>query len=172
MSNFWDMGWLMISTFFFVAYLIIMFQIVVDLFRDHELGGGSKVLWVIGLIFIPVLTAIIYIIARGKGMRIEKGMLKNACFRDYKLITTPEMPPLDMHFIESDCAEGPYGAKGISELPTIVIAPAIANALYNATGVRIFEPPMSPEKVARAIHERRAQAAPGPAAVALEGLEA
>jgi ABC-type multidrug transport system fused ATPase/permease subunit len=68
MSNFWDTVWLMISTFFFVAYLIIMFQIVVDLFRDHELGGGSKVLWVIGLIFLPVLTAIIYIIARGNGM--------------------------------------------------------------------------------------------------------
>ena len=68
MSNFWDMVLLMVSTFFFVAYLIIMFQIVVDLFRDHELGGGSKVLWVIGLIFVPVLTAIIYIIARGKGM--------------------------------------------------------------------------------------------------------
>ena len=68
MSNFWDMVWLMVSTFFFVAYLIIMFQIVVDLFRDHQLGGGAKVLWVIGLIFIPVLTAIIYIIARGQGM--------------------------------------------------------------------------------------------------------
>jgi ABC-type multidrug transport system fused ATPase/permease subunit len=68
MSNFWDMVMLMVSTFFFIAYLIIMFQIVVDLFRDHELGGVSKVLWVIGLIFIPVLTAIIYIIARGKGM--------------------------------------------------------------------------------------------------------
>ena len=68
MSNFWDAIWLMVSTFFFVAYLIIMFQIVVDLFRDHELGGGSKVLWVLGLIFLPVVTAIIYIIARGKGM--------------------------------------------------------------------------------------------------------
>lgn len=68
MSNFWDMVWLMISTFFFIAYLIIMFQIVVDLFRDHELGGFAKVLWVLGLIFIPVLTAIIYIIARGGGM--------------------------------------------------------------------------------------------------------
>jgi ABC-type multidrug transport system fused ATPase/permease subunit len=62
------MVWLMLSTFFFIAYLIIMFQIVVDLFRDSELGGGSKVLWIIGLIFIPVLTAIIYIIARGKSM--------------------------------------------------------------------------------------------------------
>ena len=68
MSNFWDLILLMISTFVFVAYLLIMFQIVVDLFRDHELGGGSKVLWVIGLVFVPMITAIIYIIARGKGM--------------------------------------------------------------------------------------------------------
>ena len=68
MSNFWDVVWLMVSTFFFVAYLVIMFQIVVDLFRDQELGGGAKVLWVIGLIFLPVLTAIVYIVARGSGM--------------------------------------------------------------------------------------------------------
>ena len=68
MSNFWDVVWLMVSTFFFIAYLIIMFQIVVDLFRDPELGGGSKVLWVLGLIFLPVFTAIVYIVARGKGM--------------------------------------------------------------------------------------------------------
>ncbi|MCO5124698.1 MAG: xanthine dehydrogenase family protein molybdopterin-binding subunit [Rhizobacter sp.] len=110
--------------------------------------------------------------ALSEDMRIENGRLKNACFRDYKLITAPEMPPLDMHFIESDCAEGPYGAKGISELPTIVIAPAIANALYNATGVRIFDPPLSPEKVARAIHEKRAQARPGEAAVHKESVTA
>jgi hypothetical protein len=68
MSNFWDLVWLMLSTFFFIAYLIIMFQIVVDLFRDPNLGGGSKVLWIIGLLFVPVLTAVIYIIARGTGM--------------------------------------------------------------------------------------------------------
>jgi len=99
--------------------------------------------------------------ALSEGMRIEKGLLKNACFRDYKLITAPEMPPIEMHLIESHCAEGPYGAKGISELPTIVIAPAIANALYNAAGVRIYEPPMTPEKVARAIHDKRSKAAAG-----------
>ncbi|MCB2022110.1 MAG: xanthine dehydrogenase family protein molybdopterin-binding subunit [Burkholderiaceae bacterium] len=110
--------------------------------------------------------------ALSEDMRIENGRLKNACFRDYKLITAPEMPPLDMHFIESDCAEGPYGAKGISELPTIVIAPAIANALYNATGVRIFDPPLSPEKVARAIHEKRSQVRPGEAAVQKESVTA
>ena len=71
MSNFWDIVWLMISTFVFVAYLIIMFQIVVDLFRDNELGGGSKVLWIIGLIFLPMITAIIYIITRGSGMAMR-----------------------------------------------------------------------------------------------------
>jgi xanthine dehydrogenase molybdenum-binding subunit len=108
--------------------------------------------------------------ALSENMRIDNGMLKNACFRDYKLITAPEMPPLDLHFIESNCAEGPYGAKGISELPTIVIAPAIANALYNATGVRIFNPPMSPETVARAIHERRAQISAGKVSAPAEGL--
>ena len=68
MSNFWDTVLLMVSTFFFIAYLIILFQVVVDLFRDSQMGGGSKVLWLIGLIFLPVLTALIYILARGGGM--------------------------------------------------------------------------------------------------------
>lgn len=108
--------------------------------------------------------------AMSENMRIENGMLRNPSFRDYKLITAPEMPPIEMHFIESDCAEGPYGAKGIAELPTIVIAPAIANALYNATGVRIFDPPMTPETVARAIHEKRAAAGVGGAAVGRESV--
>jgi ABC-type multidrug transport system fused ATPase/permease subunit len=71
MSNFWDIVLLMMSTFVFVAYLIIMFQIVIDLFRDNELGGGSKVLWIVGLIFLPMITAIIYIITRGSGMAMR-----------------------------------------------------------------------------------------------------
>jgi len=68
MSNFWDTVVLMVSTFFFIAYLIVLFQVVVDLFRDSEMGGGLKVIWLIGLIFLPVLTALIYILARGRGM--------------------------------------------------------------------------------------------------------
>jgi len=68
MSNFWDTVLLMVSTFFFIAYLIVLFQVVVDLFRDSEMGGGSKVIWLVGLIFLPVLTALVYILARGGGM--------------------------------------------------------------------------------------------------------
>ena len=68
MSIFWVFIWLILSTFVFVAYLLILFQIVADLFRDSELGGGSKALWLIGLIFVPMLTALVYVITRGTGM--------------------------------------------------------------------------------------------------------
>lgn len=68
MSNFWDVLTLIASTFFFVAYLFVMFHVVFDLFRDPDLGGGSKALWIVGLIFLPVLTALVYIITRGRGM--------------------------------------------------------------------------------------------------------
>jgi hypothetical protein len=68
MSNFWDIMWLILSTFIFVAYLIVLFQVIVDLFRDTELGGFAKAVWIICLILLPLLTAIVYIIARGRGM--------------------------------------------------------------------------------------------------------
>ena len=68
MSNFWDILYLIASTFLFFAYLIILFHIVVDLFRDPELAGGYKALWLIGLVLLPFLTALIYVLARGRGM--------------------------------------------------------------------------------------------------------
>ena len=68
MSNFWDLIWLIVSSFVFIAYLLVLFQIVADLFRNTEMGGGSKAVWIIGLVFIPMLTAVVYIIANGGGM--------------------------------------------------------------------------------------------------------
>lgn len=68
MSNFWDILYLIISTFLFVTYLIILFHVVVDLFRDAQLNGFFKVIWLIGLIVLPFLTALVYVLARGKGM--------------------------------------------------------------------------------------------------------
>ena len=68
MSYFWDAVWLMLSTFFFVAYLFILFHILVDLFRDSEVGGFAKALWMIALVFVPMLTALVYVVARGGGM--------------------------------------------------------------------------------------------------------
>lgn len=66
--DFWQVFWLMVWAFFFIAYLIVLFQIIGDLFRDHELSGWWKALWIIALLFVPVITALIYLIARGRGM--------------------------------------------------------------------------------------------------------
>ncbi len=68
MSNFWDLIWLIFSAFMFVAYLLILFQVITDLFRDSELGGGYKALWLIALVFLPMLTALAYVLTRGRGM--------------------------------------------------------------------------------------------------------
>ena len=68
MDNFWSIIWVVVWSFFFVAYLFVLFYILTDLFRDRELSGWWKALWIIFLIFAPYLTALVYIIARGKGM--------------------------------------------------------------------------------------------------------
>jgi len=68
MDSFWDYIWFLIWIFLFIAYLMVLFQILTDLFRDSELSGWWKAVWVIFLIFIPLLTALVYLIARGRGM--------------------------------------------------------------------------------------------------------
>jgi H+/Cl- antiporter ClcA len=67
-ENFWSIIWIVIWSFVFVAYLFVLFYILTDLFRDHELSGWWKALWILFLIFAPYLTALVYVIARGKGM--------------------------------------------------------------------------------------------------------
>ena len=58
-----------LTAFVFVVWFWILITILMDLFRDHELSGGLKAIWFLALIFIPVLSALIYLIARGDGMR-------------------------------------------------------------------------------------------------------
>jgi hypothetical protein len=72
MSNFWGVELNILTFFIFLAYLLVLFQIVIDLFRDTELGGFAKVLWLLGLIFLPFLTALLYIIVRGGGMAARR----------------------------------------------------------------------------------------------------
>lgn len=68
MNSFWDFFWSIIVIFLLMAYLVVLFQILTDLFRDRELSGWWKAVWVLFLIFFPFLTALIYLIARGRGM--------------------------------------------------------------------------------------------------------
>jgi CO/xanthine dehydrogenase Mo-binding subunit len=71
--------------------------------------------------------------------------------RDYKLVTAPEIPEMDVAFIETMDGEGPQGAKGVGEAPAICVAAAVGNAIYNATGVRITALPFTPENIYRAL---------------------
>ncbi|BBW99964.1 hypothetical protein BST36_19325 [Mycolicibacterium moriokaense] len=65
----WDFLWHFLIIFGWIAYLIVLFQILTDLFwRDHETSGVVKAIWVFFLIVFPWITALIYLLARGKGM--------------------------------------------------------------------------------------------------------
>ncbi|KAA9110594.1 SHOCT domain-containing protein [Microbacterium rhizomatis] len=66
--NFWDFFWFLLWSFYFVAYIYVVILIIIDLFRDEKLNGGLKALWIVFLVFVPFLTALVYLIARGKGM--------------------------------------------------------------------------------------------------------
>jgi hypothetical protein len=67
--TFWDFLWSTVVIFAFIAYLMILFNILTDLFwRDHKTSGWIKAIWVVFLILVPYLTALVYLVGRGKGM--------------------------------------------------------------------------------------------------------
>ena len=67
--SFGELLLIVVEKFLFVILIWILFTIVTDLFRDHEMSGWGKALWILFLVFIPFLTALVYLIARGSGMR-------------------------------------------------------------------------------------------------------
>ncbi|KKI22579.1 MULTISPECIES: SHOCT domain-containing protein [unclassified Leucobacter] len=68
LSNIWDAIWWMLTIFVFIAYLMALFSIIGDLFRDRKLNGFAKAVWLLFLVFLPFLTALVYLIVRGRGM--------------------------------------------------------------------------------------------------------
>ncbi len=64
----WDLLWVFFWAFAFIAYLFALFAIIADIFQDRNLNGWLKAVWLVFLVFLPFLTALVYLIARGKGM--------------------------------------------------------------------------------------------------------
>jgi CO/xanthine dehydrogenase Mo-binding subunit len=95
--------------------------------------------------------------ALSESLIMEKGVPQNPNFVDYKLMTAADMPEIEIHLIETDDPEGPFGAKGIGEAGAICAPPAIANAVADALGVRITDLPLSPERVLKALKEKPAR---------------
>lgn len=86
----------------------------------------------------------------------DKGKIRNNSFMQYKIPNRMDIPKVRIEFESSYEKTGPFGAKSIGELVIDTPCPAIANAVYNATGVRVRELPITPEKVAMGIIAREA----------------
>jgi 4-hydroxybenzoyl-CoA reductase alpha subunit len=84
----------------------------------------------------------------------EKGLVMNPSFLEYKIPTALDVPEIVTELVEDPDPEGPFGAKGMSEGCQIAPAPAIANAIYHAVGVRVKELPITPEKILEGLKER------------------
>lgn len=90
-------------------------------------------------------------------LRVEDGRIVNGNFADYTMPTAESVPMLRGDFIESMDPVGPYGAKASSETAILMAAPAIANAVYDAVGVRIRDLPITPEKVLAGLQAKKEQ---------------
>jgi CO/xanthine dehydrogenase Mo-binding subunit len=88
-------------------------------------------------------------------LQLEGGRIMNGNFADYTMATADAVPLLRGGLVESNDPNGPYGAKGASETAILPGAPAIANAVFDAIGVRITDLPITPEKILAALRARK-----------------
>jgi xanthine dehydrogenase molybdenum-binding subunit len=79
--------------------------------------------------------------------RLQDGIPLVQRWKDYRIPLIADMPEMSVHLAEHPVSTGPYGAKGIGELPSIPTAPAICNAIFNATGVRVYHLPVDPDQI-------------------------
>jgi CO/xanthine dehydrogenase Mo-binding subunit len=84
----------------------------------------------------------------------EDGQLRGGTFAEYTLPSTGQVPAIESLIVEVPAPDGPFGAKGIGEPPVIAVPGAIANAIAAATGARLTELPMTPQRVWDALRER------------------
>ena len=82
---------------------------------------------------------------------IEEGVPKTRRWADYQVPLAADAPEMHLHLVEHLTADGPYGAKGVGELPSIPAAPAICNAIEKAVGVRVTRLPVKPEDLVRPV---------------------
>ncbi len=92
--------------------------------------------------------------ALSEHIKEKGGEVLNPHFRDYGMLTAADMPEVECCFVENRNGPGPYGAKGLGEQPNVPTAAAIANAVYDAIGVRIKSLPITPEKILSALKEK------------------
>jgi 4-hydroxybenzoyl-CoA reductase subunit alpha len=105
-----------------------------------------------------------------EALEYNREVLRNPSLLDYKIPTPLEMPKVEVFLVESNDADGPFGAKEAGEGPLLPILPAVLNAIYDAVGVRVFDLPATPDRVYTLLEARGARkpTVPSPGTVAAE----
>jgi CO/xanthine dehydrogenase Mo-binding subunit len=83
--------------------------------------------------------------------RYHRGNILDANLLDYRMLTPKQMPEVEVFVIETNDPEGPFGAKEAGEGPILPAAPAVANAIHDAVGIRMKDLPMTPDRILRAL---------------------
>ncbi len=126
---------------------------ILEYIAAHDVGRAINPLLLEGQVYGGVIMGLGY--ALSEEVVHVNGKNMNANFRDYKLFTAKDAVKIKAPVLETPDADGPFGAKGIGEPGCVPTAPAVANAIYDAVGVRIKNLPITPEKVLAAIQEKK-----------------
>ena len=119
----------------------------------HDCGRAFNPLWVEGQVEGSVYMALGEALMEEQVFR-RSGLHKMPSILEYKSPTTLETPPIETILVETNDPEGPFGAKEAGQGPLLPVIPAVANAVYDAVGVRIHEVPITPDKILRALDAR------------------
>jgi xanthine dehydrogenase molybdenum-binding subunit len=126
---------------------------VLNYVAAHDVGRAINPMLLEGQVYGGVMMGLGH--ALSEQVIMERGENMNPNFRDYKILTARDVVPIDAPVLETRDKDGPYGAKGIGEPGCVPTAPAVANAIYDAVGVRIKDLPITPERVLAAIREKK-----------------
>jgi CO/xanthine dehydrogenase Mo-binding subunit len=125
---------------------------VKDLVAAQDVGRAINPLLVEGQILGGTAQALGYALL--ENAIFDKGVMANASFTNYVIPTTLDTPEMRVEIVEKPYSLGPFGAKGVGELPMDVPAPAVAAAIHQATGLFLTELPILPERISKAMHDR------------------
>jgi len=119
----------------------------------HDVGRAINMLTLEGQIEGGVTQAIGFTL--WEEMLFQDGRVLNPNFTDFKLPLALDLPPIKVIVVEPGDPMGPFGAKGVGQTCSVPVAPAIANAIFDAVGIRITDLPITPERILKALREKR-----------------
>jgi CO/xanthine dehydrogenase Mo-binding subunit len=122
---------------------------ILNLVAAHDVGKAMNPTLLLGQVYGAAYTGVGYGLT--EEIKLKNGRVMNDNFRDYKMLTAKDVIPIEPVIVEPGDEDGPFGAKGVGEPGLVPTAPAIANAVYDAIGVRIRDLPITPEKILAAL---------------------